>query len=214
MERSGVISKPLVVWLERVESASYEQARTTGLLAAARLSRSMQHERAVTQGETHGGRRHCRDSTVAAPRRPIELMLPAAGNNGYEPASSVTRIVAGWRTVMATLKSSIEADVPISFADREWSEFMWRSLYGSFATGFSDVADASPSAIDADSGTVTFETEGERLVKVSVEVRYTPRPDADRATEIARAQARLERDLQKYRTFLLRRCEQESCRTS
>ena len=115
---------------------------------------------------------------------------------------------------MATLKSSIEADVPISFADREWSEFMWRSLYGSFATGFSDVTDASPSAIDADSGTVTFETEGERLVKVSVEVRYTPRPDADRATEIARAQAQLERDLQKYRTFLLRRCEQESCRTS
>jgi hypothetical protein len=114
---------------------------------------------------------------------------------------------------MATLKGSIEADVPISFADREWSEFMWRSLYGSFATGFSDVADASPSAIDADSGTVTFETEGERLVKVSVEVKYIPRPDVERATDIARAQAQLERDLQKYRTFLLRRCEQESCRT-
>ena len=60
---------------------------------------------------------------------------------------------------MAILKGSIEADVPITFADREWSEFMWRSLYGSFAKGFTDVADASVSAIDADSGTVTFETE-------------------------------------------------------
>ena len=27
MERSGVIGKPLVVWLEKVESVSYEQAR-------------------------------------------------------------------------------------------------------------------------------------------------------------------------------------------
>ena len=113
---------------------------------------------------------------------------------------------------MATLKGSIEADVPITFADREWSEFMWRSLYGSFAKGFTDVADASVSAIDADSGTVTFETEGERLVKVSVEVKFVPREDADRDQEIARAQAQLERDLDKYRTFLLKRCEQEDCR--
>jgi hypothetical protein len=67
---------------------------------------------------------------------------------------------------MATLSGSIEADVPIQFADREWSEFTWRSLYGSFARGFGDVADASVSAIDADSGTVHFETEGDRLVKV------------------------------------------------
>jgi hypothetical protein len=114
---------------------------------------------------------------------------------------------------MAILKGSIEADVPITFADLEWSEFMWRSLYGSFAKGFTDVADASVSAIDADSGTVTFETEGERLVKVSVEVTFVPRSDADRDQEIALAQAHLERDLEKYRTFLLKRCEQEGCRT-
>ena len=114
---------------------------------------------------------------------------------------------------MATLKGSIEADVPITFADREWSEFVWRSLYGSFAKGFTEVADASVSAIDAESGTVTFETEGERLVKVSVEVKFIPRADADRDQQIAHAQAQLERDLKKYRTFLLRRCEQESCRT-
>lgn len=115
---------------------------------------------------------------------------------------------------MATLKGSIEADVPIAFADREWSEFMWRSLYGSFAKGFSDVADASASAIDADSGTVKFETEGDRLVRVSVEVEYAPRSGAGAAEEVSRAQARLERDLEKYRTFLLRRCEQEECRSA
>jgi hypothetical protein len=113
---------------------------------------------------------------------------------------------------MAILKGSIEADVPITFADREWSEFMWRSLYGNFAKGFTDVADVSASAIDADSGTVTFETEGERLVKVSVEVKYVPREGADRDAEIARAQAQLDGDLEKYRHFLLKRCEQENCR--
>lgn len=112
---------------------------------------------------------------------------------------------------MATLTGSIEADVPIAFADREWTEFVFRNLYGNYAKGFDDVA-ASTNETDADSGTVKFETEGDRLVKVSVELEYTPRAGDDPGEEVARAQARLNRDLEKYRTFLLRRCEQESCR--
>jgi hypothetical protein len=59
---------------------------------------------------------------------------------------------------MAVLKGAIEADVPIQFADREWTEFMFRSLYGSYAKGFEDVA-ANLSETDADSGSVTFETQ-------------------------------------------------------
>jgi hypothetical protein len=114
---------------------------------------------------------------------------------------------------MATLSGSIEADVPIAFADREWTEFVFRNLYGNYAEGFEDVA-ASINETDADSGTVRFETEGERLVRVSVDLEYTPRRGGDAKAEIAQAQARLERDLEKYRTFLLRRCEQESCRTA
>ena len=114
---------------------------------------------------------------------------------------------------MAVLSGSIEADVPIAFADKEWTEFAFRSLYGNYARGFEDVA-ASLSETDADSGTVTFETEGERLVRVSVTLEYTPHTKSDPAAEVARAQAQLERDLEKYRTFLLRRCEQESCRAT
>ncbi len=112
---------------------------------------------------------------------------------------------------MALLTGSVEADVPITFADKEWTEFTFRSLYGNYAKGFEDVA-ASLSDLDADSGTVKFETEGERLVRVSVELEYTPRGRGDPSAETARAQAQLDRDLEKYRTFLLRRCEQESCR--
>jgi hypothetical protein len=116
------------------------------------------------------------------------------------------------RDDMATLSGSIEADVPVAFADREWSEFVWRSLYGSFARGFPEADAVTINDTDADDGTVRFETEGDRLVRVSVEVTYTPHEGGDETQEIARAQARLERDLEKYRAFLLKRCEQESCR--
>jgi hypothetical protein len=114
---------------------------------------------------------------------------------------------------MAVLTGSVEADVPIQFADREWSEFVWRSLYGNFARGFEEDASAI-NETDADSGTVTFQTEGDRLVKVTVEVDYTPRSRSDPDGEVHRAQARLDRDLAKYRDFLLHRCEQEDCRAS
>ena len=113
---------------------------------------------------------------------------------------------------MAVLSGSIEAYVPIKFADKEWSEFVWRSLYGSLARGFTDDS-ASISETDADSGSVTFETEGDRLVKVSVELKYMPHGHGEPNDEVAKAQARLDGDLEKYRKFLLWRCEQESCRT-
>ena len=113
---------------------------------------------------------------------------------------------------MARLSGSVEADVPITFADKEWTEFTFRSFYGSYAREFADVA-TSLAEIDADAGTVTFETEADRLVKVSVEVEYTPR-GGDEGADVARAQAQLERDLEKFRIFLLRRCEQESCRAA
>lgn len=60
---------------------------------------------------------------------------------------------------MAVLSGSIEADVPISFADRAWTEFVFRNLYGNYAKGFAEV-DSSVSERDADSGTVRLETRG------------------------------------------------------
>jgi len=50
---------------------------------------------------------------------------------------------------MAVLSGSIEADVPIAFADREWTEFVFRSLYGNFARGFSNEV-SSINETDAD----------------------------------------------------------------
>ncbi len=112
---------------------------------------------------------------------------------------------------MAILRGSIEAYVPLAFADREWTEFVYRNLYGNYAKGVAEVS-SSVTESEADSGTVNLEPEGERLVKVSVELEYTPHGGGDAKAEVAQAQARLEHDLQRYRTFLLWRCEQESCR--
>jgi len=90
----------------------------------------------------------------------------------------------------------VEADVPIAFADKEWTEFVFRSLYGNCAKGFEDLA-VSVSETDADPGTVNLETDGDRLVKVSVEVEYKPRASGEAAAaEVAQAQTRLGRDLE------------------
>jgi hypothetical protein len=114
---------------------------------------------------------------------------------------------------MVLLKACVEAGVPIQTADEVWSEFIRRSTYGAYAKGFSDVA-ASLYEIDADDGTVTFEAVGERLVRVSVVLEFTPRGGGDPVAEVASAQASLERDLEKYRVFLLRRCGLESLRSA
>ena len=114
---------------------------------------------------------------------------------------------------MAIISGSIEADVPLKFADLEWSKFVLESLYRSYSRGFADVEPLIDEQ-DMDAGEVKFETEGDRLVRVTVELDYVPRTTDTAAVEITRAEGTLRRDLEKYRLFLLERCERESCRPS
>jgi hypothetical protein len=112
---------------------------------------------------------------------------------------------------MATIHASVEVDAPLEFADLEWSEFMLDSLLHGYARG---LIDAEP-LIDEDdmrAGTVDFVAEGERLVRVDVRLDYTPRSDAGADQELRRAQATLERDLEKYRHFVRDRCTRLQCR--
>jgi hypothetical protein len=112
---------------------------------------------------------------------------------------------------MATIQASIEVDVPIEFADLEWSEFVLDSMLSGYTRGLTDVEPL----IDEDdfrAGKVDFATEGERLVKVTVELEYTPRTSGTAAQEVARAQATLERDLEKYKSFVVDRCARMECR--
>ena len=110
---------------------------------------------------------------------------------------------------MVVLEASIETHVPIQFADEVWSEFIRRSMYGSYAKGFADVA-ASLYEIDADDGIVTFDTVGDGLVRVTVEIEYAAHAGGSAAADIARAQTHLEQVLERYCVFLHRRCHRES----
>ena len=112
---------------------------------------------------------------------------------------------------MATIQASIVVDVPLEFADLEWSEFVLESMLSGYTRGLTDVEPL----IDEDditAGKVDFATEGERLVRVSVVLDYAPRTHATAEQEIARAQATLERDLEKYRLFVTDRCARAECR--
>ena len=113
---------------------------------------------------------------------------------------------------MPTIHASVEVDAPLEFVELEWSEFVLGSLLNGYARG---LIDAEP-LIDEDdmqAGDVEFTTEGDRLVKVDVRLDYTPRSATTAEDELARAQATLERDLEKYRRFVLGRCERLGCRS-
>lgn len=112
---------------------------------------------------------------------------------------------------MAVIQASVDVDAPLEFADLEWSEFVLDSLLSGYTRGLTDVEPL----IDEDdmrAGKVDFKTEGDRLVKVAVRLEYTPRTTATADEEIRRAQATLERDLEKYRLFVTDRCDRLQCR--
>jgi len=113
---------------------------------------------------------------------------------------------------MATIKTSVTVDVPLEFADLEWSEFMLQSLLSGYTRGLTDVEPLIDQD-DMEAGKVDFTTEGDRLVRVAVALDYAPRTKETADEEVARAQATLERDLEKYRRFVLDRCEKMQCRT-
>jgi len=84
---------------------------------------------------------------------------------------------------------------PIEFANREWTEFVFLSLFRNYAAKPSDVA-WSIDESDSDAGIVTFDTQGDRLVKVTVELQYTPQSGNDPDAEVRQVQDRLRRDLE------------------
>ncbi len=112
---------------------------------------------------------------------------------------------------MAAINAAITVDVPLEFADLEWSEFMLRSLLSGYTRGLTDVEPLIDQD-DMQAGKVDLTTQGDRLVRVAVELDYTPRSTGAADEEVARAQATLERDLEKYKRFVLDRCEKMQCR--
>ena len=115
---------------------------------------------------------------------------------------------------MTQITASMEVDVPIRFADREWSEFAWRTFMGHLSMPLDQFEHpVGGDETEAEQGVVRFETKGDRLTRVNVELNYSPHHGGDAATEEAQVRSRLQRDLELYRAFLLQRCDETSCRT-
>ena len=96
---------------------------------------------------------------------------------------------------MPTSERSIDVDAEITDADREWTEFMFRSLVGHYRTTAEDVEWSLAEDVEQ-SGLVTMaRLEGGRT-RVTVAVEYV----GDDAAEAA-VGAHLERDLKEFKTF-------------
>ena len=145
------------------------------------------------------------DAEIAAARERLQETL--AGFNSY-------LLHRDERTRRSPISASIEVDIPIRFADREWTEFVWRTFTGYYTMPVDQFArPLAGDQSDAENGSVYFETKGERLTKVRVEVAYAPRHRDEAEEEEARVRARLQRDLEAFRAFLLARCDETRCRT-
>ncbi len=92
---------------------------------------------------------------------------------------------------MAKLTRSTDVDVPIAKVDKEWTQFMFRTLIGHYQASAADV-EWSPADDAKQAGVVTLEEiPGGTRVSVTVDFQGD-------AVAVA---AHLERDLKEFKTF-------------
>jgi len=96
---------------------------------------------------------------------------------------------------MATIERWIDVDAQIDEADREWTEFMFRSLVGHYKTAIADVEWSLADDIET-GGLVTLADLGAGRTRVTVSLDYTGGPGAEEAVG-----AHLDRDLAAFKRF-------------
>ena len=96
---------------------------------------------------------------------------------------------------MATIERWIDVDTQINEADREWTEFMFRSLVGHYKTSLEDVEWSLADDVEK-GGLVTLADLGAGRTRVTVSLDYTGGPGAEEAVG-----AHLDRDLSEFKTF-------------
>lgn len=97
------------------------------------------------------------------------------------------------------IRRSITVDVPPTVADREWTQFIFYTLY---------LASPSPDAREAEpeEGFVRLEGPGDGTTTVTVDLNYCPQwKDVEDEKEIAEAQTHLDWVLGRYKLFVERR---------
>ena len=96
---------------------------------------------------------------------------------------------------MATIERWIDVDAEITEADREWTEFMFRSLVGHYKTSTADVKWSLAEDVEK-SGLVTLADLGAGRTRVTVSIDYAGEPGAEEAVS-----AHLDRDLAEFKRF-------------
>jgi len=96
---------------------------------------------------------------------------------------------------VATIERWIDVDAQIDEADREWTEFMFRSLVGHYKTALEDVEWSLADDIEK-GGLVTLADLGAGRTRVTVSLDYTGGPGAEEAVG-----GHLDRDLAAFKRF-------------
>jgi len=96
---------------------------------------------------------------------------------------------------MATIERWIDVDAEITEADREWTEFMFRSLVGHYKAATVDVEWSLAEDVEK-SGLVTLADLGRGRTRVTVSIDYVGAPGAEEAVG-----AHLDRDLAEFKKF-------------
>jgi hypothetical protein len=138
----------------------------------------------------------------------VRAEQPGVLRPGRARIFETTRTQMREAVLMPTLSESIEATVPLKFANREWGKYMARQFYDRRSGSDEEISD------EFDDGIVKFEPAGEALTKVTVELNVQPPPGSDAEADLARARERVASVLKGYRTYVLRRCDQTQCRNN
>ena len=96
---------------------------------------------------------------------------------------------------MATIARWIDVDAEMSAADREWTEFMFRSLVGHYKTSIEGVEWSLADDVEK-SGLVTLADLGAGRTRVTVSLDYEGGAGAEEAVG-----AHLDRDLAEFKRF-------------
>ena len=96
---------------------------------------------------------------------------------------------------MKTIERFIDVDAEITDADREWTEFMFRSLVGHYRTSTAGVEWSLAEDV-AEGGLVTLADLGAGRTRVTVSIDYSGEPGAEEAVG-----AHLEHDLAEFKRF-------------
>lgn len=105
---------------------------------------------------------------------------------------------------MSELTRSIVVDVPLEFADQEWSEFVFRSLMNWYRIGPDEFSyDSAGDESEAESGSVYLESVDDGHTKVSVDLSYIPHiEDEPESDEVAHVKRHLDAQLLQYKRFV------------